>query len=138
LSSTQTKYGHTQERVGSGGQPVMLSMNVLHSHINNVIMDIALGDAVGYVDKVLRRSQVKQALIDTGNLDALESFKLWLKDVAVGEMVARNPWEQSARFIRLGFSKSKIGFNIVTELLQVAGLPQTMVVTGKKSFAVGA
>lgn len=138
LSSTQTKHGHTQERVGSGGQPVLLSMNVLHSHINNVIMDIALGDAVIYVDKVLRRPQVRQALIDTGNLDALESFKLWLKDVATGELAPRAPLEQAARFIRLGFAKSKIGFNLVTTALQITGLPQSMVVTGKENFAKGA
>lgn len=138
MSSTQTKYGHTQERVGSGGQPVMLSMGVLHNHINNVIMDIALGDAVIYVDKVLARPQVRQSLIDTGNLDALESFKLWLKDVATGELSPRSGGEQAAKFIRLGFAKSKIGFNLVTTALQVAGLPQTMVVTGKQNFAKGA
>jgi GGDEF domain-containing protein len=138
MSSSQTKHGHTQERVGSGGQPVQFSLNVLHSHINNVIMDIALGDAVIYVDKVLRKSQVRQALIDTGNLDALESFKLWLKDVATGEMAPRSAGEQAARFIRLGFAKSKIGFNLVTTALQITGLPQTMVVTGKENFAKGA
>ncbi|MDQ8050687.1 hypothetical protein, partial [Luteibacter sp.] len=132
LSSVQSKYGHTQERVGSGKQPVMLSMTVLHSHINNVIMDLALGDAVNYVDRVLTRSQVRQALISTGNLDALETWKLWLKDTATGEIGARTGTEQVAQFVRLGFTKSKVGFNAMTVVLQLTGLAQTIPVVGSK------
>jgi GNAT superfamily N-acetyltransferase len=132
LSSAQSKYGHTQERVGSGKQPVMLSMTVLHSHINNVIMDLALGDAVNYVDRVLTRSQVRQALISTGNLDALETWKLWLKDTATGEIGARTGTEQVAQFVRLGFTKSKVGFNAMTVVLQLTGLAQTIPVVGSK------
>jgi len=138
LSSVQSKYGHTQERVGSGKQPVMLSMTVLHSHINNVIMDIALGDAVNYVDRVLRRPQVRQALIETGNLDALETWKLWLKDVATGEIGARSGVEQVSQFVRLGFTKSKVGFNAMTVVLQLTGLAQTIPVVGSKQAAQAA
>lgn len=138
MSAVQTKYGHTQERVGSGRQPVLLSMNVLHSHLNNVVMDLALGDAVIYVDKVLRRPQVRKALIETGNLDALETFKLWLKDVAVGEMGARSGAEQIAQFVRFGFTKSKIGFNAMTVALQVTGLTQSMAVVGSQHVAAAA
>lgn len=130
LSSVQSKYGHTQERVGSGKQPVMLSMNVLHSHINSVVMDLALGDAVNYVDRVLRRPQVRQALIETGNLDALETWKLWLKDVATGEIGARTGVEQVAQLVRFGFTKSKVGFNAMTVVLQLTGLAQTIPVVG--------
>ena len=138
LSSVQSKYGHTQERVGSGKQPVMLSMTVLHSHINNVIMDLALGDAVNYVDRVLTRSQVRQALIETGNLDALETWKLWLKDTATGEIGARTGTEQAAQFVRLGFTKSKVGFNAMTVVLQLTGLAQTIPVVGSKHAAQAA
>lgn len=138
LSSVQSKYGHTQARVGSGKQPVMLSMTVLHSHINNVVMDLALGDAVNYVDRVLRRPQVRQALIETGNLDALETWKLWLKDVATGEIGARSGVEQAAQFIRLGFTKSKVGFNAMTVVLQLTGLAQTIPVVGSTHAASAA
>jgi hypothetical protein len=136
--SAQTKHSHNQERIGSGGQPVLLSMNVLHNHINHVVRDLALGDTVIYVDRVLKRNEVKQAMTETGNLDALKTFQLWLKDTAVGEMGARSGAEQVARFVRLGFTKSKIGFNVVTTVLQLAGLPQTIAVVGKKHFAQGA
>jgi hypothetical protein len=138
LSATQTKYGHTQERVGSGRQPVMLSMSVLHSHINNVIMDLALGDVVNYTDRLLARPQVRQALIETGNLDALDTWKLWLKDVATGEIGARSGVEQLAQFVRLGFTKSKVGFNAMTMILQLTGLAQTIPVVGAGHTAAAA
>jgi hypothetical protein len=138
LSATQTKYGHNQARVGSGRQPVLLSMNVLHNHINSVVQDLALGDAVNYVDRVLTRPQVRQALIETGNLDALETLKLWLKDTATGEIGARSGIEQMAQLVRFGFTKSKIGFNLVTVGLQITGLAQTVPVIGWQPTAVGA
>ena len=138
LSATQTKYGHTQERVGSGRQPVMLSMSVLHSHINNVVMDLALGDVVNYTDRLLARPQVRQALIETGNLDALDTWKLWLKDTATGEIGARSGADQLAQFIRFGFTKSKVGFNAMTMVLQVTGLAQTIPVVGAGHTAAAA
>jgi hypothetical protein len=138
LSAVQSKYGHTQERVGSGKQPVMLSMNVLHGHINNVIMDLALGDVVNYADRVLTRTQVRQSLIDTGNLDTLETWKLWLKDTATGEIGARTGVEQMAQFVRFGFTKSKIGFNAMTVALQLTGLAQTIPVVGSTHTAAAA
>ena len=138
LSAVQSKYGHTQERVGSGKQPVMLSMNVLHGHINSVIMDLALGDVVNYADRIMTKPQVRQALIETGNLDALETWKLWLKDTATGEIGARSGAEQLAQFIRFGFTKSKIGFNLVTVALQLTGLAQTIPVVGANHTAAAA
>lgn len=135
MSSVQSKYGHNQERVGSGRQPVMLSMNVLHGHINNVIMDLALGDVINYADRVFKRPQVRQALIETGNLDTLETWKLWLKDTATGEIAARTGVEQMAQFVRFGFTKSKIGFNLMTVALQLTGFAQSIAVVGSKSMA---
>ena len=138
MSAVQSKYGHNQERVGSGGQPVMLSMNVMHQHVNNVIYDLALWDAVNLADRLLKRQQVRDALVATGNLDVLETMKLWLKDVATGELAARNGAEKATQFLRLGFTKSKIGFNVMTALMGVTGFAQTSAVVGARWVKDGA
>lgn len=138
MSAVQSKYGHTQERVGSGGQPVTLSMNVMHQHVNNVIQDIALGDVVNMVDKLLKRQQVRNALLQTGNLDVLETMRLWLKDVSTGELAARNGAEKTSQFLRRNFTLSKIGFNVVTALLGVSGLTQSAAVVGSRWMFEGA
>lgn len=138
MSAVQSKYGHNQERVGSGGQPVMLSMNVMHQHVNNVIQDIALGDVVMMVDKLLKRQQVRDALVTTGNMDVLETMKLWLKDVATGELAARNGAEKTTQFLRRNFTLSKIGFNVMTAILGVTGVAQTQAVVGSRWMLEGA
>lgn len=138
MSAVQTKYGHNKERVGSGGKPVTLGMNVMHQHVNNVIQDIALGDVVMMVDKLLKRQPVRNALIQTGNMDTLEVMRLWLKDVATGEMAARTGMEKATQFLRRNFTLSKIGFNVVTALLGVTGFAQTSAVVGSKWMFEGA
>lgn len=138
MSAVQTKHAHNQARVGSGGKPVTLGMNVMHQHVNNVIQDLALGDVVMMVDKLLKRQQVRDALIQTGNMDTLEVMRLWLKDVATGELAARTGFEKSAQFVRRNFTLSKIGFNVVTALLGVAGVFQSIPVVGSRFMAEGA
>ncbi len=138
MSAVQTKHAHNQARVGSGGKPVTLGMNVMHQHVNNVIQDIALGDVVMMVDKLLKRQPVRDALIQTGNMDTLETMRLWLKDVATGELAARNGAEKATRFLRRNFTLSKLGFNVVTALLGLTGVAQTSAVVGSKWMFEGA
>jgi hypothetical protein len=134
--ASTTKYGHAIERVGSGGRPVVLSINTWHSHIDNVVRDLSMSDAVLYVDKILRRSDLRDAFKKTGNPEALETLELWLKDVAVGEIPPVG-FERISAMLRTNFTLSKIGFNLNTVILQVTGLPQSMVVVGKRAMWSG-
>lgn len=133
-----TSRGHTVERVGSGRRPVRMDINVLHQHVSSVIHDLALGDVVDYTYKVLNNGATKAAFSETAKLEDWKALNIWLKDAAAGEMAARTFADKAFRWIRIGFTKSKLGFNIVTALLQPTGFAQTAVVTGKRAFLRGA
>ena len=133
-----TARGHTIERVGSGRRPVRMDINVLHEHVSSVIHDLALGDVVDYVYKVLNNGATKAAFSETAKLEDWKSLNTWLKDAAAGEMAARSFADKAFRYIRIGFTKSKLGFNIVTALLQPTGFAQTAVVVGKRAMIRGA
>lgn len=133
----QTKRGHTIARVGSGGRPVQLSLSVLHRHLDQVVMDLAIGDSIGYAYKVLTDKRVKEAFEATGNLAAWDALDVWLKDTAVGEMVAGDVVSRGLRWIRTGFTTSVLGWNIGTALIQPTGYLQSSVQIGPEYAVKG-
>lgn len=132
FAKAATRRGHTIERIGSGGRPILLDIGVLHQHVNQVIYDLALGDAVAYGVRVLHNKQVRKAFEDTGNIDAWNAMDVWLQDVAAGEMVAGDAVSQALRWVRTGTTVSALGWNIGTALIQPTGYAQTVVVLGPK------
>lgn len=138
FTTVSTRAGATHERVGSGKRAVRLGLGVIDQHLHEITRDIALGNEVGFVNRVLHDRTLQSAFAKTGNSEALAALKLWLQDAAVGEIAARGIVNQSAAWVRVGFTKAKLAWNMTTTLLQVTGLPQTMVVVGQRAFAHGA
>ncbi len=137
FSKAQTQRGHTVERVGSGGRPVLLEISVLPQHLQRVTYDLAVGEAVHYVNRVLSHPRTRKAIEETGRQGTWRTLDLWVKDSAAGETPAGDIEEAVARRIRTGFSVSVMGFNLSTALLQPLGILQTSVALGKRHTVKG-
>ncbi|MCA9244511.1 MAG: hypothetical protein KDA32_11180 [Phycisphaerales bacterium] len=135
--TASTRAGATHERVGSGKRAVRLGLGVIDEHLHEIVRDLSLGDEARFVMRVLDNADVKSAMTKTGNQDAMQALRLWLQDTAVGEMAARGFVNKTSAYLRVGFTKAKLAWNVVTTLLQVTGLPQTMVVVGAPAVAHG-
>ena len=135
--TANTKAGSTYNRVKNHGRVVRLGLNIIDSHLREVIRDIAIGDEVIHIKRLLESGGVQRAMIDTNNQAALEALDLWLTDSAVGELPSENIWEFGAAWIRTGFTKAKLGWNFTVMFLQFTGLFQTIAVIGTKSFGIG-
>lgn len=135
--ATSTRAGATYERTRQRGRVVRLSLNVLDNHLREIIRDIAIGDEVNYLKRLMAQKQVRDAFHRTGNGEALNTMDLWLTDAAVGELPAEGFWEHSTAFIRTGFTKAKLGWNLMTTALQFTGFTQSMAVIGSKNMAIG-
>ncbi|MEQ8653871.1 MAG: hypothetical protein RIC87_15515 [Kiloniellales bacterium] len=137
FSKAQTRRGHTIERVGSGGRPVLLEIAVLPQHLQRVTYDLSVGEAVHYANRVLGHPRTRKAFEETGRQQTWRTMDLWVKDVAAGETPAGDIEEVVARRIRTGFSVSVMGFNLGTALLQPLGILQTSVQLGKRHTVKG-
>jgi hypothetical protein len=137
FARAQTRHGHTIERVGSGGRPVRLNMSVLTQHLHQVAYDLALGEAVTWADKVLKHKDVKEAFQTVGKREAWNMLDIWLKDVATGEVIAGDVVSRSLRWVRVGFTISRIGWNLGTAVIQPTGFLQTSVQIGKRNALYG-
>ena len=128
----QTRDGHTIERVGSGGRTVRLELNVLDTHLRDVIRDLYLGDGVNYVYSVLNGQKFSEALADTGMLELRKALDYWLQDAAAGEMAPRMWAEQAARFFRSNFTAAVLTWRVSSAMLQLTGVSQSTVILGAK------
>lgn len=132
-----TRAGATHERVRNHKKVVKLGLKTIDLHLREIIRDIAIGDEVNFIKRLLAHADVKRAFIDTGNETALDELNRWLVDAAVGELPAESYLEKSAAWISSGFTKSKLAWNVMTTVLQVTGLPQTIAFVGLESFRHG-
>ena len=133
-----TPNGHTKERIGSGGRPVKLDIGVLGQHVDSVLRDLEMADAVNSAWRVLHDRDVVAALAASDNVDALTGFELWLQDTAAGEMVSGNSLMTGLRRVRTGFTAAVMLFNVTNAIMNLTGLGQSAVVVGKGHMAKAA
>lgn len=137
FGSAQTKRGHTIERVGSGGRPVRIDFNVAFNHVSQVVRDLTIGDDVTSAWQALNDGRVQQTMIAMDRKNELEVLKVWLKDVASGELVSAGSWATVFQRLRTGFTVSVLGLQVSTSLLNVTGYVQSSAAMGRKYAAAG-
>jgi len=137
FARAQTKRGHTEERVSSTGYPVRLDMGVLFQHLNQVVTDITMSEAIESTYKVLNHKNVKRTITAAMGKNVFDQLDMWLKDVAVGSVVTASAFDTIADSLRAGLSISVMGFKVSTTLIQLTGLSHTVVHLGAADTAKG-
>ncbi len=135
--TANTRAGATYNRVKNHGRVVRLGLNAVDSNLREIVRDIAIGDEVMHIKRLLEDPAVERSFLDTNNEGAYEALNLWLTDAAVGELPAEGVGEFVTAWIRTGFVKAKLGWNFSVMFLQFTGLFQTMAVIGSAQTAKG-
>jgi DNA repair protein RadC len=136
--SANTRAGATHNRVKNHNMVVQLGLHNIERHLKEITRDIAIGDEVNFAKNLLNDKGYRKAMKQTGNATALRELNLWLTDAAVGELPANNMVERGLAYTRVGFTMSKLAFNVYTTVLQLTGIMQSMVSLGKRAMAMGA
>lgn len=137
FGKAQTRQGHLKERAKSSGRDVELDMSVLHRHVNQVIYDLELSEAVANSWRILQNGEIRSAFMEAGKQADFDALEIWLKDVAEGELKSADLVGRAARTLKSNFTAAKLAFNIGTVAVQVTGLSQSMVVVGKRDMTIG-
>ncbi|WP_321337776.1 hypothetical protein [Breoghania sp.] len=137
FGKAQTKRGHLEARAKSSGQSIDLDMSVLHRHVQEVVYDLELSEAVSNAWRVLQDGSVREGFINAGRKADIDALEIWLKDVAQGQSNPGDVVSRMARATKSDFTMAKLAFNLSTAVMQNAGLSQTMDVVGKKNYAHG-
>ncbi len=119
--SAATRNGHTKDRTGFPGGRLLLELDVIDRHINNVIQDLSFGRAVAEVNQIISHDSFEHAIKDTLGDTAYRQFRPWLVAVARPDPPLTNWGEKIARRARLGTTIVNMGFKVTTALVQPLG-----------------
>jgi hypothetical protein len=127
FTSAQTRHGHTNARVGSGGRPVTLSIDVMTSHLEDVTHDLAFREAVEQADSLMRQSSLRDAIVRAIGQPGYDVMRDTLIQVAKGN----RPQDMGGmgrvlRTARLNVTSAIMGGNVRSILTQPLGLAQSI------------
>lgn len=132
FAQSHTANGHTKSRKNPGNARVLMDLFVINSHVDNVILDLEVGDAVHDFYKVWYHKDVRKAFADQGAQHFWEYGDVWLRDVIAQEVGATDGLSYALRWLRTGFTISKLGWNLGVVAVQPVGLVQSSVMVGRK------
>jgi hypothetical protein len=128
----QTRSGHTKERVGVGlnRRRLKLKFSVITGHVNSLLRDIELGDAVKQTSRLMNNMYVKEAISSRLGVHTFNAMDLWVKDVAVGESSAGDIVTDLSNKLRSNMTTAYMGFSLRTFVQQFSGFSQSAVYLG--------
>ncbi len=126
-----TRHSHRKARSGGDGSPIRLDLGVVGKHLNEVIIDIEMFDAIRGVDRLINEKELSKALgIAQGT-----SFKKWLRDwitSTVNDGPVDAGYSSAFNYFKANMSVAFMGLKFTTAISQVMGLTTTMDEIGAK------
>jgi len=137
-AKSTTKAGSTIERKGWGNERrIWLDMSAMFSHVDGVIKDIEMREAVVDAYRIVNHPKFKDAVSLAKGLEHYEMFNDWLEHVVGGNKVTETSLEKAGKWARAGVSLAEMGFSVRTMLQQPMGITMTVAMIGEKYTALG-
>jgi len=134
-ASATTRQGHLKARLGAGSQSLSLDIGVMGKHVMEVIHDLHFNEPVVNAWRLFNNNDVEAAFLKADLKEAYEALRLWVQDVAAGQIMADNSFARTVNKLRGGFTVSKLGFNAFTVVQQPLGLGQSAEMVGAKNLS---
>lgn len=114
--------------------PMLLSLDALPNHLNEVIHYLTHYEAVTQANRIIEYTDFRQAVTDTVGAEYYQGLRPWLQAIANDGRsdIATTYIEGFARHATVGLSIMTMGFSTSTMLVQVLGLSSTLSRLGPK------
>jgi len=135
-----TRAGSTHKRTEGFNAKVLLSLNVIGSHLNEVAHDLAFREVVMDGYKFLSNDKVREAIRSALGAEYEKQTLVWLKAVANEWAIDRRGLEGFDKFLQTARANTAIvgmGFRISTMLSQTAGFANSIQRLGSASMLRG-
>jgi len=134
---TMMKRGAMIERVQGVKKPIKLDLNVINEHVAEQVSLITMAETVDNVQKLLKDPIVSQTVFDRLGKDKQTLLDLWLKDTAVGGVLASGEMNNTIARLRRNYTIGRLGLRPMTAMLQFSGLAHTIAGLGAKNTMKG-
>lgn len=122
-----TRAGSTKKRTGAA-YPMLLSLQVIGQHLNEVSHDIAFREAVMDAYRFLTDKRIKEAVNEALGPEYSKQFEPWVKNIANEWAINRTGNEGIEAFmngLRTNVTAVGMGFRLSTMLSQITGFANT-------------
>jgi hypothetical protein len=133
--STMTERGFTIARSKmKATDEILLDTFGLELHLDQVIYDLEVGDAVTDIWKVLHHKETVAAFNEMGALNRYKTLTTWAEDITTDQINSRNTMQQGMRYIRGAVTVASLAYNASVGAVQLLGLSQSSVRLGHKNL----
>lgn len=114
--------------------PIRFSLDVVPTHIDEVIQYITHYEAIQQVYKLTHDPDIKAAIRQRLGKDEFNQIRPWLNDIAKEgkESPAKQLWDPLLQRLRFGTTLGMMGFKVSTGLMQISGLSNSVGEVGIK------
>jgi hypothetical protein len=111
--------GFTESRTQFAA-PILLSLNVIPSHMNEVIHYLTHLEPIRAVDRLMAHSAVRKSVTEAMGKETYNLFRPWLQAIAHDGVVSNNTTtiDNVLRHLRVGASVTRLGFRLSNSIMQ--------------------
>ncbi|HVZ80299.1 MAG TPA: hypothetical protein VHE12_05775 [bacterium] len=121
-AAAHTDRGHAENRVKNVDRPLKLDpLNVLFGHLENVIHDISYRPAIIDAAKLLKRPEMKKALLEGFGLSGFRAADRWLKYIASDQRENLTDLDRILRGFRYRTTTAILGFKVANLPMDLTG-----------------
>lgn len=134
-----TRAGATHKRTGAA-YPMLLSLQVIGQHVNEIAHDIAFREATIDAYRFLTDKRIKEAVNEALGPEYSAQFEPWVKNIANEWAIDRRGItgiEKVADVLRTNTTAVGMGFRLSTMLSQVVGYANSVQRLGTRGMAAG-
>ena len=132
-----TAHGFEMERTKGKDTPILLDPSVIFIGLNEIIHDVAWRDTLIRINQMVKRRELKNAILSNYGEDVYNQLTNWITDVAVGNQVPAGDGAKLATFIGQNISFSRMAFSMTTLVKQPLGIIQSIPWLGDGDMRVG-
>jgi hypothetical protein len=137
-TSATTRRSFTKSRVEEvNGRPLLYTLSGMYSGVNDVIHDLAWHEWLIDANRLLRARSIDASIRSHYGPEVKQQFKDWSAAIAEGEKGLDHAGEIALAWLRQGISAAGLGFNLMSALMQLTGITQSVSRVGAKWIGLG-
>ncbi len=137
VSRGMTRHSHTKKRAEKVARKLKLNLDVISSHVEQVVHDLAWREWVTDANRILNHKDISLAIHEHYGPRVLQAMREQVAAIATGDIKPRDAWHKSLMWARNNTSRAVMGFSATTAFLQPFGVLQSVVRIGAVTVLKG-
>ena len=132
-----TRRGHTKARQENVSQKLLLDLDVITQHVQQVTHDLAWHEWLIDANRMLSDKRIAGAIRDHYGHDVLQTLRDHVRAIATDNLQIMDGMDRAMTYMKGAVARSTMGLSLTTALMQPFGLTQSMYRIGPRYVISG-